>query len=456
MKHLNILFLFILLLVSCGSNSDDALSGDVNLSCSPENVDASPTGGSYVLNVCCSSSEWTAYANSDCSSWVSVKVDGSLETEGTVTVTVNANTGSAVRSGSIIIKSGTKTVSVPVTQDMPIQVSKNEIYSKSTGETFSLDVISKADWSVKSNNSWITVVKSTDNKTITVTTEVNSDKNERHGSLDIISGDQKITVSVIQNSADDRDVIVPKGYNLVWHDEFGEGTSLGSDWTHEVQNSGWVNDELQNYVNGAINGKRVTEVDDGKLNINCFKYNGKIYSGRVYAKVNSGWKYGYIESRIKLPKGTGTWPAFWMMPANNNFSTNPWPGCGEIDIMEEVGYDPNRIHSTIHCNKYNNGGTSNESGNLYVTTAEADYHVYAMKWTHNEMIFYVDGNVILTYKNDGSGVNAWPFDNPFYIILNLAWGGSWGGQTWTGKQVVDESALPATMSVDYVRVFQEK
>jgi beta-glucanase (GH16 family) len=140
-----------------------------------------------------------------------------------------------------------------------------------------------------------------------------------------------------------------------------------------------------------------------------------------------------------------------MMPANNNYSTNPWPGCGELDIMEEVGYNPNVIYSTIHCNKYNNGGTAIESGNKKIDTAESDFHVYAMKWTSSEIIFYVDGQTILTYRNDGSGANAWPFNTPFYVILNLAFGGNWGG-----AQGVDYSALPLTMEVDYVRVFQQQ
>ena len=111
----------------------------------------------------------------------------------------------------------------------------------------------------------------------------------------------------------DYDDFVPYRYILNWNDEF-DGLSLGADWTHEVQPSGWVNNELQNYVNGSYNGQRVTEVSDGTLKITARKIDGKIYSGRLYAKVSQGWKYGYFEARIKLPKGRGTWPAFWMMP----------------------------------------------------------------------------------------------------------------------------------------------
>ena len=188
----------------------------------------------------------------------------------------------------------------------------------------------------------------------------------------------------------------------------------------------------------------------GKLNITCFKAGSTIYSGRVYADVDKGWKYGYIEARIMLPEGKGTWPAFWMMPVDNDFTANPWPHCGEIDIMESVGYDPNVVVSTIHCTKYNNTGTAIESARKKVPTAQDEFHVYAMEWTADKMTFLVDGEPLLTYANDGTGEDAWPFDKPFYVILNLAWGGAWGGQ-----QGVDESCLPAVMKVDYVRVFQK-
>ena len=131
----------------------------------------------------------------------------------------------------------------------------------------------------------------------------------------------------------------PDGYSLVWNDEFDTGNELNSEyWTHEVKNAGWVNHELQNYVNHITpGGSYVTELRDGKLRITCLKEDGKIYSARVYAKLREGWTYGYIEASIKLPKGKGTWPAFWMMPVN----FTAWPDDGEIDIMEEVGYHPN-------------------------------------------------------------------------------------------------------------------
>ena len=183
------------------------------------------------------------------------------------------------------------------------------------------------------------------------------------------------------------------------------------------------------------------------LNITCYKNSaGRICSGRVYACRNTGWTYGWIEARIMLPKGKGTWPAFWMMPVN--FSK--WPEDGENDIMEEVGYNPNYVSSTIHCNAYNNSGTAKEHKEQYVANAEGGWHVYACEWTADYIAYYIDGNKYFTYTPDNKTKTYWPFNTPFYIILNLAWGGSWGGQ-----KGVDETVLPATMKVDYVRVFQK-
>ncbi len=452
MKYKYILYLLLLALIACGNSDDDNQQpGDVTLTCLPEKVEAGATGGDYTLDVTCSGGEWTAYASDDCSSWVTTRVSDSSLNKGTVTVTVSANTGTASRYGSVVVKSGTKRMTVPVTQEAPMSVSKQQLYSFSVGETITLSVTATKEWSVKSNDSWIKAVK-TNSTTVTVTTEPNDSKKSRNGTLEITSGTEKITVNVTQESAEDREINTPEGYRLVWHDEFNEGATLGSDWTHEVQGPGWVNNELQTYVSGSADNKRVTELVDGKLNINCFKgSDGKIYSGRVYAKVSQGWLHGYFEARIQLPKGKGTWPAFWMMPVNNNFSTNPWPGCGEIDIMEEVGADPNIVSSSIHTQAYNHTISTQKTASRNIGTAESEFHVYACEWTPDYLKFFVDGTELMTFRNEGTGKSVWPFTYAFYPILNLAWGGDWGGY-----KGVDEGALPVTMKVDYVRVFQKK
>lgn len=454
MKLNYFLIISLLFFMACESSSDaQEPSGNAILTCSPDNVEADALGGVYTLNVTCSNGEWNAYVDDGCKAWTSVKVSGSLENKGTVTVTVDENKGKETRKGLIIVKSGTGNLAIPVIQMAPLQVSMSEVFSNSTGETIALTVTSASDWSVKAVDSWIAAEKK-NGTTLNLSTKPNEETQSRTGSVEVLSASQKVVITVVQESAEDHDIVVPEGYSLVWHDEFNEGTTLSNDWTHEVQKSGWVNHELQNYVAGSVDGRRVTELVDGKLNIHCFKgSDGKIYSGRVYAKVNSGWKYGYFEARILLPKGKGTWPAFWMMPVGNDWNTNPWPMCGEIDIMEEVGVVPNEVSSSIHTQDYNHTKGTQKTHAMTIDRAEGEYHVYALKWTEDAITTYVDGKVQLsvTKQQLGSGHNQWPFHYAFYPILNLAWGGDWGGMNG-----VDELALPVTMKVDYLRVFQKK
>ena len=297
--------------------------------------------------------------------------------------------------------------------------------------------------------------------TLTVTVPANPTTSARTGTVTVMSGIARQAISVTQSAAEKPAYNAPDGYTLVWNDEFDGNygyapnengiprTELNpNDWTHEVKNSGWVNHELQNYVNHKTpEGRLVTELRDGKLRITALKENGKVYSGRVYAKVKSGWTYGYIEASIKLPKGKGTWPAFWMMPVN----FRSWPADGEIDIMEEVGYHPDYVSSSLHANDHVHSNGTQVTHEMKCPGAEGEFHTYAILWTAKNITTYVDGNVQLSYDNRGLGRNDWPYDDPFYIIFNLAWGGDWGG-----AQGVDESALPCTMEVDYIRVFQKK
>ena len=240
-----------------------------------------------------------------------------------------------------------------------------------------------------------------------------------------------------------------EGYKLVWHDEFEKAGILGGDWTYQVAPPKWVNNDLLTYVKETSPaGKPVAECSEGTLKINCFSEGDKVYSGRVYAQVNSGWKYGYVEASIKLPVGKGTWPAFWMMPVH--FSS--WPYDGEIDIMEEVGFHPDYTSSSIHCRSYNHVKGTQKTSERLCEGAEGGFHLYALEWTADYIRTFVDGKELLYFENDKEGnKDTWPFNTPFYLILNVAWGGNWGG-----AQGVDESALPVTMEVDYVRVFQKE
>ena len=334
-----------------------------------------------------------------------------------------------------------------------VTVSQESISVPADGGTYTINVTTTGkEWGAYTEQDYITIDTHntlSQSGSVTITVAANPMTDARSGGVTIMSGAARKTISVTQEAAAQAAYYAPDGYTLVWHDEFDKGSELNADdWVHEVQNSGWVNHELQNYVNHKTpEGKLVTEVRNGNLRITALKENGKVYSGRVYAKRNTGWKYGYIEARIKLPKGKGTWPAFWMMPVN----FRSWPADGEIDIMEEVGYHPNYVSSSLHANAHVHSNGTQVTHEMYCEGAEGEFHTYAMEWTAQNITTYVDGKVQLSYNNRGLGRDDWPYDDPFYVILNLAWGGDWGG-----AQGVDESALPVTMEVDYVRVFQKK
>ena len=334
-----------------------------------------------------------------------------------------------------------------------ITVSQESIDIPAEGGSYNISVTTTGkEWGAYAEADFIGIdTRNTTSQTGTLTVSVKENPNTsvRTGNIILMSGAARKTITVTQAAAAQSLYNAPEGYTLVWQDEFDKGSELNpDDWTHEVKGSGWVNNELQNYVNHKTpEGNLVTEIRGGKLRITALKENGKVYSGRVYAKVKEGWTYGYIEASIKLPKGKGTWPAFWMMPVN----FRSWPADGEIDIMEEVGYHPNYVSSSLHANAHVHTNNTQVTHEMLCQGAEDEFHTYAIKWTHENITTYVDGKVQLSYDNKGKGRDDWPYDDPFYVILNLAWGGSWGG-----AQGVDESALPATMEIDYVRVFQKK
>ena len=307
-------------------------------------------------------------------------------------------------------------------------------------------------WTATSDATWCAVSPAQGDEstgTLSISASANDSKATREATVTLRSGDLEKSIKVMQFSDE---ITAPAGYTLVWHDEFDKGPVPSSDWTIENWAPGHVNNELQTYTSKEVDGKRTLEVKDGFLNINCFKANdGKVYSGRMNAKPATGWLYGYFEARIMLPKGKGTWPAFWMMPSNVDWGKNPWPYCGEIDIMEEVGANPDYVSSSLHTGNYNHTKGTQKTHEMKCAGAEGEFHIYALEWSEDEITTYVDGKVQLkvTKASMGADHDSWPFHYAFYPILNLAWGGDWGGY-----KGVDESALPVTMKVDYVRIFQ--
>jgi beta-glucanase (GH16 family) len=232
---------------------------------------------------------------------------------------------------------------------------------------------------------------------------------------------------------------------LVWADEFDyNGLPDSTKWSYEVGGSGWGNNELEYYTSKQLKNASVA---DGKLTIAALfeSFGGKSYtSARLVSKQKGDWLYGRIEISAKLPSGRGTWPAIWMMPTDGEYGG--WPNSGEIDIMEHVGYDPNVVHANTHTNMYN--GANGKGSSIQVPDAFTAFHVYAVDWTPTKMDFYVDDTKYFTL-NSTSDYRTWPFDKRFFLIMNIAVGGNWGG-----AQGVDNSVFPAKMLIDYVRVYK--
>jgi beta-glucanase (GH16 family) len=179
-------------------------------------------------------------------------------------------------------------------------------------------------------------------------------------------------------------------------------------------------------------------------------YEGRRYtSARLVTRGRAAWQYGRIEVRAKLPSGRGTWPAIWMLPEKHRYGG--WPADGEIDIMEHVGYEPNQVYGSIHTKAYNHmDGTQRTAGMMeFEYPFEKNFHTYAIDWTEDRIEFLVDEIPFLTFMNEKKSYAEWPFDAPFYLILNIAAGGTWGGQAG-----IDDKIWPQRMLIDYVRVYQ--
>lgn len=246
---------------------------------------------------------------------------------------------------------------------------------------------------------------------------------------------------------------VPTGdYELVWSDEFNySGLPNSQKWSYDTDGnaSGWGNNEAQYYTNARLKN---SEVKDGLLYINAIKedFEGKKYtSARLVTRQKGDWLYGKIEVRAKLPEGRGMWPAIWMLPTD--WAYGGWPASGEIDIMENVGYDPYVIVGTAHTESYNHVKGTQKSGKITIPDCYTAFHNYILEWEPNEYRLYVDGKLFFTFTNEKTGFMVWPFDKRFHLLLNVAVGGNWGG-----AKGIDDTIFPRSMVVDYVRVYQRK
>lgn len=235
----------------------------------------------------------------------------------------------------------------------------------------------------------------------------------------------------------------------VWEDNF-DGTSLNTGlWAYDLGDgsgtaagAGWGNAELQSYTNNASNIK----VENGNLIITAL-YSGGTYTSakiKTTAAVNGFIKYGRVEARMKLPSATGVWPAFWMLPKSGS-----WPDAGEIDILEASHKNPSQSQSTIHY-AYPAGAHQYTTSVFNTPDLSADFHVYAMEWSENQISFYFDDQLYLTVSPEVTVGNAWPFNSEFYIILNVAVGGP--NTPYTGKINPVPTEYPTSLVIDYVKV----
>lgn len=245
-------------------------------------------------------------------------------------------------------------------------------------------------------------------------------------------------------------------WKLVWNDEFDySGTPDNSKWSFDTEgnNWDWGNNEAQNYTPAD---KKNAWVEDGNLIIEARKerytWHGdgqtKEYtSARLFTKGKGDWLYGKVEVKALLPTGRGMWPAIWMLSTDDTYGG--WPNSGELDIMENVGHDPNKIHCNIHTEAYNHKNGTNKGNTVTTSSPSQNWHIYSMEWDAEKVIFFLDGNQVFRFDNEHKSYKEWPYDKRFHLLLNIAVGGSWGGE-----QGIDDGIFPQKMLVDYVRVYQ--
>ncbi|MCF8713291.1 glycoside hydrolase family 16 protein [Joostella atrarenae] len=231
--------------------------------------------------------------------------------------------------------------------------------------------------------------------------------------------------------------------NLVWEENFNGSSLNESDWNIELgngcpNNCGWGNNERQIYTENNH------KVKDGHLIITAIKNEDTYTSTRITTKDKHEFQYGTIEARAKLPIGQGIWPAFWMLGANIN--EVGWPKCGEIDILEYVGKEPETVYTTIHTTDTHGANASSQKTTF--KNIEDGFHIFKAEWTPNSIKFFVDEQLVYTYSPENKTEDNWPFNKPQFIIVNMAVGGNFGGPE------VDDTIFPLQYIVDYIKVYK--
>lgn len=241
-------------------------------------------------------------------------------------------------------------------------------------------------------------------------------------------------------------------WTLVWSDEFDqEGLPDSEKWVYVEGDGcpdlcGWGNNELQYYMAHSLDH---TRVKDGVLTVEAHQNAEHNYSSaKLVSKPSGVWKYCKVEVKAKLPYGRGVWPAIWMLPVEDSYGG--WPRSGEIDIMEYVGYEPDTIYSALHTEHYNHIKGTEKVGQIYHKSPYEDFNTYSMIWQEDDISFFINDRPYHKFVKPSDDRNEWPFDHPFYLVLNLAVGGNWGGM-----KGVDPDIWPQRFEIEYVRVYQQ-
>jgi len=231
--------------------------------------------------------------------------------------------------------------------------------------------------------------------------------------------------------------------DLLFEDNFDKITLSNKTWNYDLGDGcpnlcGWGNNERQIYT------KENVAVKNGKLVIKATQKDSTYYSGKIHTKDKFEFQYGIVEVKAKLPEGHGLWPAIWML--GNDIDTKGWPACGEIDIMEYVGKEPQTLYTSLHTpSSYGNTINSKKTS---VKNIEDGFHIYKTQWTAEAITFYIDDRKVYEYAPEQKDDKTWPYNKPFYIIINTAIGGNFGGPE------VDDSIFPRDFEVDYIRVYK--
>ena len=258
------------------------------------------------------------------------------------------------------------------------------------------------------------------------------------------------------------------GWNMVWGDEFNQDSAALDEtkWNFDIWPARKVNDEDQAYTSRQKN----VRVENGRLILEAHleEYDdAQFTSGRVHSAGKGDMLYGRAEIRAKLPAGQGTWSALWMLPTDpfkyattcnagedwqGSDDCDAWPNSGEIDIMEHVGYDMNRVHGTVHTKAYYWVNGKQRKATIEASPVDQQFHVYAIEWSPERIDIFMDDILYFTYLNESEGWQAWPFDHPYHLVLNLAVGGAWG----RAGGPIDKSLFPTQLEIDFVRVYEKQ